>query len=57
MVFKEESTIMKLEAQKPNPNNEDEVRLLFLGDETDTVDQIIINVDKESLLGILTEIK
>jgi hypothetical protein len=48
---------MKLEAQRQVPDSPNEVCLLFLGDETDTVDQIIINVDKESLLKIIKEIK
>ena len=47
---------MKLEAQRPVPDNPNEVCLLFLGDDKDEI-EIMINVDKESLLKILTEIK
>ena len=48
---------MKLAAQRPVPDNPNEVSLLFLGDDEEAINQIVVNVDKESLLEILTEIK
>ena len=47
---------MKLEAQRPVPDNPNEVCLLFLCDDKDEI-EIMINVDKESLLEIVKEIK
>lgn len=47
---------MKLTAQRPVPDNPNEVCLLFLGDDKDEI-EIMINVDKQSLFEIIKEIK